>query len=118
MVLGTGLLTCCQFCLVTRCCTFSEFVLVCSNRLCCFYSYGGEGEDEENLDDNADAFDVPAVSGCAGSVSDARSFHSRQSAYLIARRRRSPIGASRWRIPVKSSISNFVARNDRILEVN
>ena len=40
----------------------------------CQFSYGGEEEDEENMDDNEAAIDAPAVSGCAGRSPGVRSF--------------------------------------------
>jgi hypothetical protein len=40
----------------------------------CQFSYGGEEEDEENMDDNEATIDAPAVSGCAGRSPGFRSY--------------------------------------------
>jgi len=40
----------------------------------CQYSYGGEEEEEENMDDSEAAIDAPEVSGCAGWSSCSPSF--------------------------------------------
>ena len=54
------------FCYLNSCFVLSKILRVCSKQTFCPRSYGLEEEDDENLDENDDAIDAPAVSGCAG----------------------------------------------------
>ena len=53
-------------CYLNSCFVLSKILRVCSKQTFCPRSYGLEEEDDENLDENDDAIDAPAVSGCAG----------------------------------------------------
>jgi hypothetical protein len=59
----TGNPSCCY---LNSCFVVYKILRVRSKQIICHRSYGLEEEDDENLDENDDAIDAPAVSGCAG----------------------------------------------------